>query len=95
MALAVKDPLASTGDVRDVGLIPGLGKSPEGGHGARQPAPIFLPGKPHGQVSLVGYGPWDDTELDMTEATGKSHQQRSLAGYSPWGHTELDTTEVT
>ena len=29
----VKNPLANTGDVRDVGLIPGLGTSPGGGHG--------------------------------------------------------------
>ena len=28
-----KNPLASAGDVRDVGLIPGLGRSLEGGHG--------------------------------------------------------------
>ena len=29
--------------------------------------PVFLPGKPHGQRSLVGYGPWCRKELDMTE----------------------------
>ena len=23
-----------------------------------QPTPVFLPGKSHGQRSLVGYGPW-------------------------------------
>ena len=28
-----KNPLASAGDVRDVGSIPGLGRSPGGGHG--------------------------------------------------------------
>ena len=26
--------------------------------GKWQPAPIFLPGKPHGHGSLVGYSPW-------------------------------------
>ena len=26
----------------------------------------FLPGKFHGQRSLVGYGPWDHKKLDMT-----------------------------
>ena len=31
MALVVKNPLANAGDIRDVGLIPGLG-IPEGGH---------------------------------------------------------------
>ena len=29
----IKNPPASAGDVRDVGLIPGSGKSPGGGHG--------------------------------------------------------------
>ena len=33
MALVVKNPPANTGDVRDMGLIPGLGRSPGGGHG--------------------------------------------------------------
>ena len=33
VALVVKNPPASAGDVRDVGSIPGLGRSPEGGHG--------------------------------------------------------------
>ena len=32
-----------------------------------QPIPIFLPGKPHGQRSLVGYSPWGRKESDMTE----------------------------
>ena len=32
-ALEVKNPPANAGDVRDVGLIPGLGRSPGGGHG--------------------------------------------------------------
>ena len=29
----VKNPSASAGDVMDAGLIPGLGRSPGGGHG--------------------------------------------------------------
>ena len=29
------------------------------------PIPVFLPGKFHGQRSLVGYSPWDHKELDM------------------------------
>ena len=31
--------------------------------------PVFLPGKFHGQRSLVGYSPWDHRELDMAECT--------------------------
>ena len=34
-----------------------------------QPTPEFLPGEFHGQRSLVGYGPQDRKELDMTEVT--------------------------
>ena len=33
MALAVKNPSANAGDVRDMGLIPGLGRSPGEGNG--------------------------------------------------------------
>ena len=33
----------------------------------RQPTPVFLPGKFHGQRSLVGYSPWDYEESDATD----------------------------
>ena len=32
-----------------------------------QPTPVFLPGKPQGKRSLVGYSPKGPKELDMTE----------------------------
>ena len=32
-----------------------------------QPTPARLPGKSHGQRSLVGYGPWSHKESDTTE----------------------------
>ena len=32
VALVVKNPLANAGDIRDVSLIPGSGRSPGGGH---------------------------------------------------------------
>ena len=31
------------------------------------PTPVLLPGKSHGQRSVVGCGPWGCKELDMTE----------------------------
>ena len=34
-----------------------------------EPTPVFLPGKSHGQRSLVGYSPWSRKELDPTEVT--------------------------
>jgi len=49
-----KNPPANAVDLRDVGLIPGSGRSLEGGHGN---LPAFLPGESHGQRRLVGYGP--------------------------------------
>ena len=33
MALVVNNPPATAGGIKDVGLIPGLGRSPGGGHG--------------------------------------------------------------
>ena len=33
VALAIKNPTAKAGDIRDMGSIPGLGRSPGGGHG--------------------------------------------------------------
>ena len=35
VALVVRNPPAHVGDTRDMGLIPGLGRSPGGGHGNR------------------------------------------------------------
>ena len=34
-----------------------------------QPTPVFLPGKFHGQKSLVNYSPRGHKEFDMTEHT--------------------------
>ena len=33
MVLVVKNPLAKAGDIRDMGSVPGSGRSPGGGHG--------------------------------------------------------------
>ena len=33
----------------------------------RQPTPVLLPGKSHGQRSVVGYNPWCRKESDTTE----------------------------
>ena len=47
------------------GFNPWVGKTPWSTK--RQPTPVFLPGKFHGQGSLAGYSPWDHKELDTTE----------------------------
>ena len=50
MAVRVENSPAKAGDVRDMGLIPGLGGSSGGG----QSTPVFLSGESHGQRSLAG-----------------------------------------
>ena len=50
---------------RDLGLIPGLGRSPGGEHG--NPLQYSCLKNPHGQRSLAGYSPWDHKESDTTE----------------------------
>ena len=52
-------------DVRDLGSIPGLGRSPGGGHG--NPSQYSCLENPRGQRSLVGYSTCDHKELDMPE----------------------------
>ena len=59
----VKNLPANVGDARDMGSIPGSGRSPGGGNGN----PVFLPGKFHGQRSLAGYSPWGLKESDTTD----------------------------
>ena len=55
IGLAVRNPPVNAGDAGDEGLIAGLGRSPGEGNGN----PLqFLPGKSHGQNSLVGYSLW-------------------------------------
>ena len=63
---AVKNPPANAGDMAGaVGLTPVSGRFPW--RRKWQPTPVFLPGKSHGQRSLVGYSPWGHKELDTTE----------------------------
>ena len=59
--------LASVGDVRDVGLIPRLGRSPQGGHSNPLQYPYLE--NPHEQRSLMGYSSWGRKESDTTKAT--------------------------
>ena len=55
----------STCTVGDLGSIPGMGRSPGGGHG--NPPQYTCLENPHGQRSLVGYNLYGRKESDMTE----------------------------
>ena len=63
--LSGKEPACNAGASEDIGLIPGLGRSPGGGHG--NPLLYSCLQNPMDRGALVGYSPWDCEELDMTE----------------------------
>ena len=54
----------SSCNVGDLGLIPGLGRSPGEGHG--NPLHYACLENPHGQRSLAAYSPWGHKESDTT-----------------------------
>ena len=62
--------------MRDLVLIPGLGRYLAEGHG--NPLPYSCLENPHGRRRLAGYSPWGRKESDMTE-------QLSTAQYSIYG----------
>jgi len=55
-------------NVGDLSSVPGLGRSPGGGHG--KPLQYSCLENPHGQRSLAGYNPWGHNKSDMTEHLG-------------------------
>ena len=61
MAVVVKNLPPNTGGLRDTGLIPGSGGSPEGEH-----VQCSCLENPHGQRSLAGYSLSGRKESDMT-----------------------------
>ena len=66
VALMVKNPPANARDIRDVGSIPGSGRSPGGEHGNSSILAWRIPWteEPGGL-----YSPWGRKELDTTEVT--------------------------
>ena len=65
VALVVKNLPANAGDIRDLGSVPGWGRSPGGGHGNSLQYSCLE--NPHGQRSLESYSPQSRTESDLTE----------------------------
>ena len=66
MVLVVKNPPANAGQKR-CGFDIWVRKTPW--RRAWQPTSVYLPGKSHGQGSLVVYSPEGHKESDVTEAT--------------------------
>ena len=65
-----KEPLANAGDIRGVGLIPGLRRSPKGGHGNPLQYSCLENPMDRGAWSATVHGV---TELDTTEETEHAH----------------------
>ena len=63
-------------NARDLDLIPGMGRSPGGGH--VNPLQYSCLENPHGQRSLVGYSPWCRKEWDMTERLSNDSKYTTL-----------------
>jgi len=61
----VKNLHANAGEAREHRFNPWVWKIPW--RRKQQSTPVSLPGKFHGQRSLVGYSPWGHKEQDMTE----------------------------
>ena len=75
VVLVVKTPPASAEEVRDVGSIPGLGRSPGGGNGNHSCIPAWrIPWTEEPD----GYSPWGHKGLDTTEHALSTHAWRVL-----------------
>ena len=78
----VNNPPANARDTSNTGSISGGGKMPW--RRKWQPTPIFLPGEPYRQRSLVGYGQWGCKRVRHNFATEHAHKlQRSLQRSGP------------
>ena len=66
VALVVKSPPASAGDVRDAGSIPGSGRSPGGGNGITLQYSCWENPMDRGAWRAT-YSPWGHKELDPNE----------------------------
>ena len=68
------DSRESTCNLGDLGLIPGLGRFPGGGHG--NPLQYSCLENPYGQRSLVGYSLWGHRELETNDWATKQSTAR-------------------
>ena len=78
----------STCNVGDLGLIPGLGRSPGGGHGS--PLQYSCLENPHGQRSPAGCSPWGPKESGTTEWLTTTQRMLCYACIFIWGFLEME-----
>ena len=76
MVLVVKNQPVNAGDTRDAGMqVQSLGRE-DLLERKWQLSPVFLPGKFHGQKSLMGYSSWGGKELDITEQLSRARHKQ-------------------
>ena len=64
VALEIKNPSTNAGDIRDAGLIPGLGRFPGGGHGnPLQHSCLENQAEEPGGLQSIGHKELDTTEV--------------------------------
>ena len=71
----------SSWNAGDLGSIPGLGRTPGGGHS--NPPQYSCLEDPRGQRSLAGYSPWGWKESDVTEWSSTAHARAPSSSLLP------------
>ena len=82
MVLVLNNLPANAGNTRDAGSIPGLGRTPGGGHG--NPLQCSCLENPHGQRSLAGYSPWARLGFVRGESGPVLHQKGNAKLLGRW-----------
>ena len=82
MVLVLNNLPANAGNTRDVGSIPGLGRTRGGGHG--NPLQCSCQENPHGQRSLEGYSPWARLGFVKGESGPVLHQKGNAKLLGRW-----------
>ena len=57
-----------------------------------QPTPVLLPGRSHGQRSLVGYSPWGCKMSDMTERLNSNNNNSTERKMYFWASQKISVT---
>ena len=81
LGLILKNLPASVGDFKRHGFDPWVGKIPGGEHS--NPLKYSCLENPHGQRSLVGYGPWSCQELGTTDRLSRHAHARGFLHLCP------------
>ena len=90
----VKNPPANAGDIRDVGSIPGLARSPGEGNG--NPPQYSCLENPYGQRSLTSYSSWGHKRGGHDQVTQHKHKrhQRHTPQLVLTGQTHMTETPM-